>query len=166
MRLVRTTDALLSLPLLRRIFETREAALEAAISLAHVIARKSPIAVQGSKINLNYARDHTIEDNFTFMVGRPWMTRLLQKSLMSSVGNSRVRGIVVWCLVRTSWKVWWPRPCRKTKATKTVAMKWNSKMFNRRTNKDSFSLLVCFSSRSSGSAELRRNLQVSLQCLP
>lgn len=55
----------------RRVFETREAVLEAAISLAHIIARKSPIAVQGSKINLNYARDHTIEDNFTFVVRRP-----------------------------------------------------------------------------------------------
>ncbi|CAF4342807.1 unnamed protein product, partial [Rotaria sordida] len=51
-----------------RVFDTREALLDAAISLANVIACKSPIAVQGSKINLNYARDHTVDDNFTFVV--------------------------------------------------------------------------------------------------
>ena len=53
-----------------RIFDTRDALLEAAISVASVIARKSPVAVQGSKINLNYARDHTIDDSFTFVVCR------------------------------------------------------------------------------------------------
>jgi delta(3,5)-delta(2,4)-dienoyl-CoA isomerase len=50
------------------VFDTREALLDAAISLASVIARKSPVAVQGSKINLNYARDHTVDDSFNFMV--------------------------------------------------------------------------------------------------
>jgi delta(3,5)-delta(2,4)-dienoyl-CoA isomerase len=55
---------------LSRVFDTREAVLEAAISLASVIARKSPIAVQGSKINLNYARDHTVDDNFIFTVNK------------------------------------------------------------------------------------------------
>jgi len=51
-----------------RVFDTREAVLDAAVSLASVIAQKSSIAVQGSKINLNYARDHTVDDNFTFVV--------------------------------------------------------------------------------------------------
>ena len=51
-----------------RVFDTRQALLEAAISLASTIASKGPIAVQGSKINLNYARDHTVDDNFTFVV--------------------------------------------------------------------------------------------------
>ena len=50
------------------VFDTREALLDAAISLASVIALKSSIAVQGSKINLNYARDHNVDDNFTFVV--------------------------------------------------------------------------------------------------
>jgi delta(3,5)-delta(2,4)-dienoyl-CoA isomerase len=51
-----------------RVFDTRDAVLDAAISLGSVIASKSPVAVQGSKINLNYARDHTVDDNFTFVV--------------------------------------------------------------------------------------------------
>ena len=51
-----------------RVFDTREALLDAALSLASVIARKSPVAVQGSKINLNYARDHSIDDSFNYIV--------------------------------------------------------------------------------------------------
>jgi enoyl-CoA hydratase/carnithine racemase len=51
-----------------RVFDTHEALLDAAITLASVIARKSPIAVQGSKINLNYARDHSTDDSFNFIV--------------------------------------------------------------------------------------------------
>jgi delta(3,5)-delta(2,4)-dienoyl-CoA isomerase len=51
-----------------RIFDTRNNVIDAAISLANIIARKSPIAVQGSKISLNYARDHTVDDNFNFTV--------------------------------------------------------------------------------------------------
>ncbi len=51
-----------------RVFDTHEALLDASITLASIIARKSPIAVQGSKIQLNYARDHTIDDNFNFVV--------------------------------------------------------------------------------------------------
>ncbi|CAF4736810.1 unnamed protein product, partial [Rotaria sp. Silwood1] len=61
--------------LISRVFDTREALLDAAISLASVIACKSPIAVQGSKINLNYARDHTVDDNFTFV--RTWNSAML-----------------------------------------------------------------------------------------
>ena len=51
-----------------RVFDTYETLLDASLNLASVIARKSPIAVQGSKVNLNYARDHTVNDNFTFVV--------------------------------------------------------------------------------------------------
>ncbi|CAF3793972.1 unnamed protein product [Rotaria socialis] len=61
--------------LISHVFDTREALLDAAISLANVIAHKSPIAVQGSKINLNYARDHTVDDNFTFV--RTWNSAML-----------------------------------------------------------------------------------------
>ncbi|CAF0912692.1 unnamed protein product [Adineta steineri] len=61
--------------LISRVFDTRETLLDAAISLASVIANKSSIAVQGSKINLNYARDHTVDDNFTFV--RTWNSGML-----------------------------------------------------------------------------------------
>ena len=43
--------------------------MEKGIELAKVIAAKSPIAVQGSKVNLVYSRDHTVEEGLKFMVG-------------------------------------------------------------------------------------------------
>ncbi|KAL8611961.1 hypothetical protein ACOMHN_062590 [Nucella lapillus] len=45
-----------------RIFVDREKLMEGALELAKVIASKSPVAVQGSKISLNYSRDHTVRD--------------------------------------------------------------------------------------------------------
>lgn len=51
-----------------RLFDNRDDVINAAIKTATTIAQKSPIAVQGSKINLNYARDHTVDDNFNFTV--------------------------------------------------------------------------------------------------
>lgn len=34
--------------------------MEHAVELGSQIAARSPVAMQGSKINLNYARDHTV----------------------------------------------------------------------------------------------------------
>jgi delta(3,5)-delta(2,4)-dienoyl-CoA isomerase len=73
--------------LIGRVFDTREALLDAAISIASVIARKSPVAVQGSKINLNYARDHSTDDSFNFI--STWnsgmmLTEDILKSVMAS----------------------------------------------------------------------------------
>ncbi|CAF4202068.1 unnamed protein product [Rotaria sordida] len=76
-----------------RVFDTREALLDATISLASVIARKSSIAVQASKINLNYARDHTVDDNFTFV--RTWNSAMLltedivKNFMATSVSNEK-----------------------------------------------------------------------------
>ncbi len=44
------------------VHETKEAALAAAMDIAREIARKSPLAVAGTKEMLNYARDHRVED--------------------------------------------------------------------------------------------------------
>ena len=38
------------------------------LQLAELIASKSPIAVQGSKVNLNYSRDHTVQEGLDFAV--------------------------------------------------------------------------------------------------
>ena len=38
------------------------------MNIATEIASKSPVAVQGSKLNLNYARDHTVEDSLNHIV--------------------------------------------------------------------------------------------------
>lgn len=39
-----------------------------AIKIAEDIASKSPVAVQGSKINMNYSRDHTVDEGLHFAV--------------------------------------------------------------------------------------------------
>jgi delta(3,5)-delta(2,4)-dienoyl-CoA isomerase len=49
-----------------RIFPTKETMMDAAISLASDIAQKSPVAVQGTKIQLNYARDHSVADSLAY----------------------------------------------------------------------------------------------------
>ncbi|CAF1365551.1 unnamed protein product [Adineta ricciae] len=70
--------------LISRVFDTSEAMLDAAMSLAHLIAQKSSIAVQGSKVNLNYARDHNVDDNFTFV--RTWNSgMLLTEDIVNSI---------------------------------------------------------------------------------
>ena len=42
--------------------------MAAAIEMASDIAEKSPVAVQGTKVNLNYARDHSVPDALEFVV--------------------------------------------------------------------------------------------------
>lgn len=36
--------------------------------MASEIAEKSPVAVQGTKVNLNYVRDHSVQDGLDFVV--------------------------------------------------------------------------------------------------
>lgn len=42
--------------------------LDAAFNLAAAISSKSPVAVQGTKINLLYSRDHSVAEGLNFMV--------------------------------------------------------------------------------------------------
>lgn len=58
--------------------ETREQTVALAVELAAQIAAKSPVAVQGTKINLNYSRDHTVEEGLKYMA--TWNMAMLQSS--------------------------------------------------------------------------------------
>lgn len=49
-----------------QVAETKQAALEAALKTATLIASKSPIAVQGTKELLNHARDHSVADSLRY----------------------------------------------------------------------------------------------------
>ena len=42
--------------------------MAAAVEMASDIAGKSPVAVQGTKVNLNYAREHSVQDGLDFAV--------------------------------------------------------------------------------------------------
>lgn len=52
--------------------------IEKGLELATLIASKSPIAVQGSKINLVYSRDRTVDEGLHFMVVFHFYNRLYQ----------------------------------------------------------------------------------------
>ena len=42
--------------------------MKRAIDLATEIASKSPIAVEGTKLQLNYGRDHTVDEGLDYIV--------------------------------------------------------------------------------------------------
>ena len=42
--------------------------MDGALETAALIASKSPVAVQGSKINLVYSRDHSVDESLRYIV--------------------------------------------------------------------------------------------------
>ncbi len=53
--------------LVNEVFLTQAAMLEHVMGLAKEIAEKSPLAVYGSKVMINYARDHTVADGLDYI---------------------------------------------------------------------------------------------------
>lgn len=53
--------------LVNEIFPTQEAMLTHVMAVAKEIAEKSPLAVYGSKMMVNYARDHSIADGLDYI---------------------------------------------------------------------------------------------------
>lgn len=51
-----------------RVFDDKEALLAGALEMAGQIAARSPVAVQGTKINLVYSRDHSVAEGLHNMV--------------------------------------------------------------------------------------------------
>lgn len=56
-----------ALGLVNEIFPTQEAMLKHVMEIAQEIAAKSPLAVHGSKVMINYARDHSIADGLDYI---------------------------------------------------------------------------------------------------
>lgn len=50
-----------------RVFEDRETMLREVTAIARTIARKSPLAVRGTKEMLLYARDHSVQDGLNYI---------------------------------------------------------------------------------------------------
>ena len=42
--------------------------MKKALEVAKEISSKSPVAVQGTKLSLNYSRDHTVEEGLNHIV--------------------------------------------------------------------------------------------------
>lgn len=67
--------------------------LNAAFALAADISSKSPVAVQGSKINLIYSRDHSVDESLDYMVRPclyPLRSTLAQGDLLCACGEGRI----------------------------------------------------------------------------
>ncbi|CAJ0577952.1 unnamed protein product, partial [Mesorhabditis spiculigera] len=79
--------------LMSGVYGSREETLEQALKLAKTIAEKSPVAVQGTKINLNYSREHTTADSLEYVA--TWnqsqlFTDDVAKSAMAILTKSKV----------------------------------------------------------------------------
>src|SRR3990167_2947274 len=59
-------------------FDTPEQCIDHALATAREIASKAPLAVTGSKVMINYARDHTIADGLDYIA--VWQTAIDRKS--------------------------------------------------------------------------------------
>ena len=62
--------------LVSRLLADKDAAVAAALKTAELIAEKSPVAVQGTKHNLIYARDHSVPESLRYMAA--WNSAMLQ----------------------------------------------------------------------------------------
>ncbi|XP_069842718.1 delta(3,5)-Delta(2,4)-dienoyl-CoA isomerase, mitochondrial isoform X1 [Dendropsophus ebraccatus] len=77
------SDEALSSGLVSRVFPDKSSLLSAAFDLATEIASKSPVAVQGTKVNLVYSRDHSVQESLNYMA--TWNMSMLQtQDIMAS----------------------------------------------------------------------------------
>jgi len=65
--------------------------MKAALDMASMIASKSPVAVQGTKVNLVYSREHSVEEGLDEIA--KWNMSMLQsedvmKSAMAAMDKS------------------------------------------------------------------------------
>jgi len=66
-----------------KVLENKEATVQAALDMAKLLAEKSPIAVQGTKVVMNYSRDHSVQDGLVHIA--EWNSSQLQAAdLMQS----------------------------------------------------------------------------------
>lgn len=77
-------DEALDSGLVSRVFPDKDVMLNAAFALAADISSKSPVAVQGSKVNLVYSRNHSVDESLDYMA--TWNMSMLQtQDIMKSV---------------------------------------------------------------------------------
>lgn len=71
-----SADEALRLGIISRVFVDRNELLAGALKLAETIASKTPVGVQGSKVQMNYARDNKVDDALEYMT--TWNMAMLQ----------------------------------------------------------------------------------------
>ena len=81
----------LALGLVNEVFPTQEAMLAHVMGVAKDIAAKSPLAVHGSKVMINYARDHSVADALDYIA--TWQAGMynpetdMKESFMAKAGR-------------------------------------------------------------------------------
>jgi enoyl-CoA hydratase len=67
--------------LVNEVYPDQEAMLAEVMNVAREIAAKDPLAVAGSKVMMNYARDHTIRDGLDYIA--TWQSGMFAPSHMA-----------------------------------------------------------------------------------
>ncbi|MGE5566976.1 MAG: crotonase/enoyl-CoA hydratase family protein [Parcubacteria group bacterium] len=75
--------------LVNEVFDTHEQVVEHALGTAREIASKSPLAVAGSKVMINYARDHTIKDGLDYIA--TWQTGMFSPAHMMEAFQAKAQ---------------------------------------------------------------------------
>ena len=78
------------LGLVNEVFDSHEAVVAHALETAREIASKSPLAVTGSKVMINYARDHSIRDGLDYIA--TWQTGMFSPPHMGEAFTAKAQG--------------------------------------------------------------------------
>lgn len=73
--------------LVNEVFDTHEQVVDHALATAREIASKAPLAVTGSKVMINYARDHTIADGLDYIA--VWQTAMFSGPHMAEAFKAK-----------------------------------------------------------------------------
>ncbi|XP_061733497.1 delta(3,5)-Delta(2,4)-dienoyl-CoA isomerase, mitochondrial isoform X2 [Nerophis ophidion] len=89
-------DEAKSAGLVSRVFADKEAMMTGALEMAGEIAARSPVAVQGTKVNLVYSRDHSVAEGLEYMAA--WNMSMLQtqdvmKSAQASMEKKDIKTV-------------------------------------------------------------------------
>lgn len=85
-------DEALKYGFVSRTFDSKDLCLSSAFELAAEIAQKTPVAVYGTKLAMNYARDHSISDSLEWI--RNWNQAHLQSGDMQKIAEADRKSVV------------------------------------------------------------------------
>lgn len=80
------------LGLVNEVFEDKDTMMREVMGIAAEIASKSPLAVYGTKVALNYARDHTVEDSLQQIA--VWQSGMFHKTDLGEAFEAQAEGRV------------------------------------------------------------------------
>jgi Delta3,5-Delta2,4-dienoyl-CoA isomerase len=81
-------DEAIRVGLVSRVFENKDTMVAEALKVAQEIATKSPVAIAGTKFNLNYSRGRPVADTLEFMA--TWNAAMLQTE---DIGSAAVASL-------------------------------------------------------------------------